>query len=445
MTRPADRRAGRGAVGQGLGRRPRLDEARRLRHALSGQARRPEAALSRPRARRRDGRLSAHCTFDLNPRAASIDTPLHGFVPHRACRPCPSRCGHRDRRRVERRGADARGLRRRARLSALATAGLRPGPQARRDWPRTIPNRWAWCSAAMACSPGATTSKSCYETTLRIINKADRLARANDTREPAFGGALSGLARARSAARGRAPADAGDPRPDLAATNARSATSTTRRRCSSSSIRKRLKQLAPLGTSCPDHFLRTKIRPLVCRSIRPTRCSTRARQLDRTSLSRRLRGLLRTLQAARLAGDARSQPGHLSRPRRRHAVLRQGQGDGAHRRANSTSTPSMSCAAPPASTPMSACPSRKPSTSNTGCSRRPSSSACRSRRASPAGSRLSPAAPAASAGDRASGYLRRGRLRRARRHRRATRSTRAVADFAQSLRQGQRRAASRWT
>ncbi|MEQ1891793.1 MAG: class II aldolase/adducin family protein, partial [Planctomycetota bacterium] len=26
--------------------------------------------------------LFAHCTFDLNPRAASIDTPLHAFVPH---------------------------------------------------------------------------------------------------------------------------------------------------------------------------------------------------------------------------------------------------------------------------------------------------------------------------------------------------------------------------
>ena len=26
--------------------------------------------------------LFNHCTFNLNPRAASIDTPLHGFVPH---------------------------------------------------------------------------------------------------------------------------------------------------------------------------------------------------------------------------------------------------------------------------------------------------------------------------------------------------------------------------
>ena len=27
--------------------------------------------------------LFNHCTFDLNPRATSIDTALHGFVPHR--------------------------------------------------------------------------------------------------------------------------------------------------------------------------------------------------------------------------------------------------------------------------------------------------------------------------------------------------------------------------
>ena len=40
-----------------------------------------------------------HCTFNLNPRAASIDTPLHAFVPLRACRPHASRRGHRHRRR----------------------------------------------------------------------------------------------------------------------------------------------------------------------------------------------------------------------------------------------------------------------------------------------------------------------------------------------------------
>ena len=75
--------------------------------------------------------LFNHCTFNLNPRAASIDTPLHGFVPHTH---------------VDHVHADAviaiaasenaealtkRDLRRRARLSAVAAAGLRPRAEAR--------------------------------------------------------------------------------------------------------------------------------------------------------------------------------------------------------------------------------------------------------------------------------------------------------------------------
>ena len=76
--------------------------------------------------------LFNHCTFNLNPRAASIDTPLHGFVPHAhvdhvhadaviAIAACDSG------------SADARSLWRRDRLSALAASGLRPRPQARRS------------------------------------------------------------------------------------------------------------------------------------------------------------------------------------------------------------------------------------------------------------------------------------------------------------------------
>ena len=37
--------------------------------------------------------------------------------------------------------------------------------------------------------------------------------------------------------------------------------------------------LAPLGTSCPDHFLRTKIRPLIV--VRPTPTTRRSTELDR--------------------------------------------------------------------------------------------------------------------------------------------------------------------
>ena len=37
---------------------------------------------------------------------------------------------------------------------------------------------------------------------------------------------------------------------------------TDARRCWASSIRARAAKLAHLGTSCPDHFIRTKIRPM---------------------------------------------------------------------------------------------------------------------------------------------------------------------------------------
>ena len=62
-----------------------------------------------------------------------------------------------------------------------------------------------------------------------------------------------------------AQADAGDPRPDLRRRDARSAISTTSAAVLEFVGSKDLRPLAALGTSCPDHFLRTKIRPLVDR------------------------------------------------------------------------------------------------------------------------------------------------------------------------------------
>ncbi len=130
--RSADRSAGQGAVGQGIGRRHRLDEARRLLDPLSRQAPRPEVRLSRPRARGRDGgavqplHLQSQPARDLDRYAAAR---LRAAC---ACRPCARRRGDRDRRQRKRRGADAGGVRRRTRLPALAAAGLRSRPQARR-------------------------------------------------------------------------------------------------------------------------------------------------------------------------------------------------------------------------------------------------------------------------------------------------------------------------
>ena len=70
-----------------------------------------------------------HCTFDLNPRAASIDTPLHAYVPQPMSTTCtPTRSSRSRRRRTA--GADARDLRRRDRLAAVAAAGVRARAEA---------------------------------------------------------------------------------------------------------------------------------------------------------------------------------------------------------------------------------------------------------------------------------------------------------------------------
>ena len=87
----------------------------------------------------------------------------------------------------------------------------------------------------------------------------------------------------------------------------------------------------------------------------------------------------------------------VSRARRRHDHLRARQGDGADRRRVLPQRHQRDARRLDRSIPTSASPSRKPSTSNTGCSRKPSSSACRSRRASRPHRAWSPAAPAASA------------------------------------------------
>ena len=67
-------------------------------------------------------------------------------------------------------------------------------------------------------------------------------------------------------------------------------------------------RLAELGTSCPDHFLRTKIKPLyVAWDPRRATSSELKSPLDGRpgAVPRRLRRLLRSLQAPRFAGHAR--------------------------------------------------------------------------------------------------------------------------------------------
>ena len=96
-----------------------------------------------------------------------------------------------------------------------------------------------------------------------------------------------------------------------------------------------LRPLAALGTSCPDHFLRTKIRPLVLPFDPRRAISTRSSPRSTTALDAyRADYAAYYERCKRPNSPAMRDPERrgLSRSRRRHAHLRQGQGDGAHRR-----------------------------------------------------------------------------------------------------------------
>ena len=202
-----------------------------------------------------------HCTFRLNPRAASIDTPLHAYVP---------------RRHVDHVHADA--------IIAIA-ASVNSKELTERafgkeigwlPWKRPGYELGLWLGKFCEENPEAKgvvleshglftwadDAKACYETTLDVINRASDWLERETAGQPAFGGEKHAsmpaevrraiAASLMPAIRGMVSKDARmvghfDDQPAvLAFLNSRDMTA-----------------LAALGTSCPDHFLRTKIRPLV--------------------------------------------------------------------------------------------------------------------------------------------------------------------------------------
>jgi rhamnulose-1-phosphate aldolase/alcohol dehydrogenase len=204
--------------------------------------------------------LYNHCTFNLNPRATSIDTPLHGFIPH----------PH-----VDHVHADAVIAIAASENAEALTHEIYGGELGFLPWQRPGFDLGLKLGAMAEASPNmrgvvlgghglftwGPTAKDCYRTTLEMINRAARWLGAN-TRGEAFGGQrVDALPRA--------------DRRDIAAKllpAIRKRISTSERKIGHFTdatavlefVNSRdLKALAALGTSCPDHFLRTKIRPLV--------------------------------------------------------------------------------------------------------------------------------------------------------------------------------------
>ena len=337
-----------------------------------------------------------HCTFNLNPRATSIDTPPHCFTPYRH---------------IDHMHADA--------LIAFAAAknGEALITKAFGDeigwipWMRPGFELGLRCEALCQANPSmkglifgshglvnwGDTSKECYQRTISIIERAAAWLDANGKPEPfgpqvvaplpeaerrAFVAELAPLVRGMlSATTPKVMHYADGPAILEFVGSARGA------------------ELAAKGTTCPDHFLRTKILPLWV-PFTPG-------QETAAQLAEKLGPLVERYATDYAAYYERCKrpdspamrdpmpvlllvPASACSPSRRTS----------RRRASppsTSSTRSTSCAGPRASTSTCRSPSRRPSTSSTGCSKRPSCSACRRPRRSKARSRSSPAAPAASA------------------------------------------------
>ncbi|WP_027062204.1 bifunctional rhamnulose-1-phosphate aldolase/short-chain dehydrogenase [Mesorhizobium loti] len=202
-----------------------------------------------------------HCTFNLNPRAASIDTPLHAYVP----KPF-----------VDHMHPDAIIAIAAAKDSKALTKEIFGDAIGWLPWKRPGFELGLWLEKFCLEHPGAKgvileshglftwgdTPKECYETTISVINQAIEWFERRSEGLAIFGGevvkSLDATERRAIAAK-LMPKIRGlisekshklghfdDSAAVLEFVNSRD-----------------LRPLAALGTSCPDHFLRTKIRPLV--------------------------------------------------------------------------------------------------------------------------------------------------------------------------------------
>lgn len=202
-----------------------------------------------------------HCTFNLNSRAASIDTPLHGFVPFR----------HVDHMHPDAIIAIAASKNSRELTRQIFGDDIgwlpwrRPGFQLGLDLGAYVaahPNSKGVVLESHGLFTWADDARDCYELTLEIINKAISWFDQQTAGKLAFGGEATN-----SLERSERRAIAARLMPEI-----RGKIGISERKLGHFDDQPAvlefvnsndLRPLATLGTSCPDHFLRTKIRPLV--------------------------------------------------------------------------------------------------------------------------------------------------------------------------------------
>ncbi len=201
-----------------------------------------------------------HCTFDLNPRAASIDTPLHAYI---------------DRKHVDHMHPDSVIAIAACKNSKSITEKVFEGELGWLPWQRPGYDLGLKLEALSQSQPQlkgiileghglftwGDTAKSCYENTLAMIKRAEAWLEQNIA-QPVFGGQtsqpLAASERAALAARLMPLLRGKISKDEYKLGHFDDSASVLEFVCGAD-----LAPLAALGTSCPDHFLRTKIRPLV--------------------------------------------------------------------------------------------------------------------------------------------------------------------------------------
>jgi len=201
-----------------------------------------------------------HCNFDLNPRVSSIDTPLHSMISEKH---------------VDHIHANAVIAIASCKNQEALTEQIWSGKMAFVPWMRPGWETAKACEDAYAEKPNsiglvlgqhghmswASNSKDCYETSLWVIETAARYIEEHDKGEDTFGGAkvesLSDEARTALLAKFLPVARGVLSNKVKFIATVQSDENALRFVNSVDAPR-----LAKLGTSCPDHFLRTKIQPL---------------------------------------------------------------------------------------------------------------------------------------------------------------------------------------
>lgn len=202
-----------------------------------------------------------HCTFNLNPRAASIDTPLHAFVPQKH---------------VDHMHPDAIIAIAASENSEELTKQIFGDQIGWLPWKRPGFELGLWLEKFCLENPNAKgvvleshglftwddTAEGCYKITIEIINRAIEWLEANSADKEVFGGAIhNALPDSQRSATAAAlmPAIRGMISSEHHMVGHFDDSSAVLEFVCAKSM----PSLAALGTSCPDHFLRTKIRPLV--------------------------------------------------------------------------------------------------------------------------------------------------------------------------------------